>query len=250
MDFQACGRAFNNEPQRADVYQRYMHLARFEGAYDAMERHSRAVLEQEPARNDALFYLAYAMRKQQRYDDAIKAYRAYQARFPSPDTDYGIALCYEGLGDASAAVKAYRRYIRREARPERRAWRQRAKARVAHLDAQARRQRPAPVAVPRPPSPRGATGNCDKQRQIISRNPFDTVAYEDFARCAKRIDAHLDIVRHMRMALRDNPEFARGWLHLGLAQIALGRKAYGEASLKRACQAGVSQACAMTPKPR
>jgi cytochrome c-type biogenesis protein CcmH/NrfG len=47
----------------------------------------------------------------------------------------------------------------------------------------------------------------------------------------------------MRIALRDNPEWARGWLHLGRAQQALGQTAQARVSLAKACAAGVSEAC-------
>jgi len=102
-------------------------------------------------------------------------------------------------------------------------------------------RRPPVAPAPRVAQPRAR--DCNGLQRAIAADPFATESYERFARCAREGGKHHEIVRHMRIALRDNPDWARGWLHLGRAQQALGQTAQASASLAKACAAGVSEAC-------
>jgi|GEM_PF-3725077 tetratricopeptide (TPR) repeat protein len=112
-----------------------------------------------------------------------------------------------------------------------------------------------PVAAPTPspktttttvavskPAPTKSTG-CDKEQAAIAANPFDTDAYQRFAVCAAGLSMHQEIISKMRVALRDNPKWARGWLYLGRAQNAIGDVTASRASFAKACAASVVEAC-------
>ncbi|MCA9672240.1 MAG: hypothetical protein KC503_41890, partial [Myxococcales bacterium] len=99
----------------------------------------------------------------------------------------------------------------------------------------ARAARPAPAAA--------APVNCDAQMAKFKSDPFATKSYDAWAACASRAGRHADVVRYMRIAIRDNPDFKRGWLHLGNAQKALGQTAQAKASWAKACAGSVAEAC-------
>jgi len=54
---------------------------------------------------------------------------------------------------------------------------------------------------------------------------------------------HRTILKRMRTALRDNPDYARGWLHLGRAYHALGQNVASANALAKACAKGIEEAC-------
>jgi tetratricopeptide (TPR) repeat protein len=256
-----CEKALRADLDRQDLLDRYVALLRLRGEHERIERIARAVLKHDTARTDARYFLAYALRQQGRAEEALAAYQAYaKVNERDPDPHYGMALCHEARGDVSAAISAYGAYLAREKRAAREDWRARARDRVAALRGAGvpRRRASAPDkparraagaggagAVPRkapaakPPRP----ADCRAAEREISRDPFATQAYERFARCALALGRNADVVRRMRIALRDNPDFARGWLHLGRAQQALGDTAGARASLAKACAGGVTEAC-------
>jgi len=47
----------------------------------------------------------------------------------------------------------------------------------------------------------------------------------------------------MRVATRDNPDFARGFYHLGRAYKAKGDQASARTYLGKACSSGIAEAC-------
>lgn len=97
------------------------------------------------------------------------------------------------------------------------------------------------VAVAKAPAENGR--GCDKELAQIAANPFDTDAYQRFAVCAAGLSMHQEIIAKMRVALRDNPKWARGWLYLGRAQNAVGDVTASRASFAKACAASVVEAC-------
>jgi cytochrome c-type biogenesis protein CcmH/NrfG len=77
----------------------------------------------------------------------------------------------------------------------------------------------------------------------VKADPFATAAYQKLAECEHQAGRHQEVVARMRMAIRDNPEWTRGWYYLGRAQKALGQAARAKPALAKACAAGVSEAC-------
>jgi cytochrome c-type biogenesis protein CcmH/NrfG len=85
--------------------------------------------------------------------------------------------------------------------------------------------------------------DCSSHERAFGADPFATAAYDQWAECASKAGRHADVSKRMRVALRDNPDWSRGWLHLGRACRALGDATQAKAALTKACAAGVTEAC-------
>ena len=253
-----CGEAVRADLDRQDLLDRYVALLRLRGDHKKIESVARQVLARDPMRTDARYFLAFALRKQRRTKDALAAYRAYvDSRKTDPDPHYGIALCHEASGDVVAAIASYEKYLELEKRSAREDWRARARARIAALrgggPVPRKPRSSAGAPAPKPPGPKAAPQrrraapprrtDCRAEEQKIAQDPFSHDAYEGFAVCAAALGKHAEVQRRMRIALRDNPDFARGWLHLGRAQRALGDAGAAKAAFAKDCAAGVSEAC-------
>ena len=81
-------------------------------------------------------------------------------------------------------------------------------------------------------------------QKAFTANPFDTGAYDKWAVCSLKQGKHADVIKRIRMAVRDNPDYTKGWLRLGQAYKAAGKAAQAAASFKKGCAAGVKEACA------
>lgn len=102
---------------------------------------------------------------------------------------------------------------------------------------------PAPAPAPRPaPAP---SADCSVHEKAFRADPFATSAYDQYADCALKAGRAADVVKHIRMALRDNPDWSRGWLHLGRAFKAQGDAVQAKAAFAKACAASVAEACGL-----
>ena len=106
---------------------------------------------------------------------------------------------------------------------------------------------PAPPAPPvtKPPAPAPPSTDCSAHEKAISADPFATAAYDKFVECAMNARRYNDVIQRMRTAIRDNPDYARGYFHLGRAYKAIGDQVQAKTALAKACAAGVSEACGM-----
>ena len=117
---------------------------------------------------------------------------------------------------------------------------------------------PPPIAVPpaalpptAAPAPAAAaptvpkTIDCAAASRAVAADPFATSAYEQLAECSARAGRHSEVIARMRTALRDNPDWARGYLHLGRAFRATGDEPQAKSALAKACSAGVAEACGL-----
>jgi tetratricopeptide (TPR) repeat protein len=93
------------------------------------------------------------------------------------------------------------------------------------------------------PAASAAPADCSAHKAAFKSNPFDTEAYSKFAECALAAGKQDEVIKHMRIATRDNPDYARGWLYLGRAYTAAGRSEDAKHALERACEAGIQEAC-------
>lgn len=285
---ETCRSEAEDSLDRRDIFDRYVRILWARGEYAKVVALCRKVLGQHEDRTDARFYLAVGLRKLDRCAEALPHYRRYaKRRRTDADPYFGIGLCQEKLGDRAAALTAYRRYLAREKRPDRQAWRRRARERIAALGgggalaiAGYRRprtvdtlrhtraaRRPAPLArrtaVARPapvvakpvarPAPVVAKpvarpvvpASCASHEAAIKKNPFDTAAYQRFAICSRKRGEHAAAVKRLRVGVRDNPEWAEGWLHLGLSYKALGQSARAKRAFARACKGKATAACGL-----
>ncbi|MCA9670207.1 MAG: CDC27 family protein, partial [Myxococcales bacterium] len=129
-----CEKALGLDLARRDVFHRTVQVLRVRGRYEDIENWARKVLAEHPRRTDAIYALAYALRHQGQYQEALVKYKAYaKANKEDAGAYFGIALCHEALGDRSGAIGAYRKYVARERRDSQRAWRQRAEQRIGAL---------------------------------------------------------------------------------------------------------------------
>lgn len=274
-----CQDALESNLERRDLFQRYVELQRVRGQFSAIEAASRKVLEEDDSRADARYYLAFGLRKQGKYKLAIAEYQRYQTQNPEdPDVLYGMALCREARGEVQTAIGLYQQYVNRERRAEQKQWVDKAAEKVLRLAERrtppvarpiARTPTPARprlvpatsrpvsptktvVAAPTPSqttsqttgtAPATSASDCSVHEAAIKSNPFAISAYEAFVRCAQSKGLHAEIITKMRIAVRDNPEYARGFLHLGLAHRALGQSEPAAAALGEACKGGVAEAC-------
>mgnify|MGYP001544554668 CR=1 FL=1 len=263
-----CAEEAKTSLARRDIFDRYVRLRWVRGEYEEIVKLAREVLERDGDRTDARFYLAVGLRKLGRCDEALTHYRRYADRRPSDaDPHFGMALCYEGQNRRNDAVAAYQAYLKKEKRPDKVAWRNKASARLAALGSGAalaiaprRPTAKAPVAAkapvvakPRPKAPvakpavavakPAPKADCSAHDAAIKKDPFDTKAYDAFARCSLARKDHAAVLRRMRIAIRDNPEWAKGWLHLGTAYQAAGKSAQAKSAFAKACSAGVPGSC-------
>jgi cytochrome c-type biogenesis protein CcmH/NrfG len=89
------------------------------------------------------------------------------------------------------------------------------------------------------------SADCSTHEKAIQADPFAVAAYDRFAECELKAGRSGEVVKRMRTALRDNPDWARGWLHLGRAYKALGDAVQAKAALAKACAASVAEACGL-----
>jgi tetratricopeptide (TPR) repeat protein len=272
---ESCAMEADTNLDRRDIFDRYVRLRWARGEYQQIVILCRRILAQDKDRTDAMFYLAVGLRKLGKCRQALTHYRSYADRRPSDgDPHFGMALCYERLGRRGDALAAYKTYIKQEKRPDKRSWRQKARARVAALSdgAALARTTPArvapPAATPRPtPTPKPVAvrpvvkptptktpkpaavapapvaASCATHEAAIKKDPFDTKAYDGYASCALARKDYAAVMRRMRVAIRDNPEWAKGWLHLGIAYKALGQAGRAKSAFAKACSAGVPGSC-------
>ena len=263
-----CEDALTADLGRQDVFQRYMDILRVRGRHKEVIRWSMRVWRKDKGRTDALYNLAVGLRKVGRCKKAVKAYRLYAKKNKAdPDPYYGMGLCQEDLGDRSAAVEAYQEYMELEKRKSQQEWVNKARQRiialrggaVAPTPAPAPPPPPAPPPAPAPPTPPPAPApapapapkpapvvqvDCTVFQKAFTANPFDTGAYDKWAVCTLKQGKHNDVIKRIRIAVRDNPDYTKGWLRLGEAYKAAGNTAMAASSFKKACSAGVKEACA------
>ena len=270
-----CKAALETDHARQDVFQRYMDILRVRGEHTDVVKWSLKIWKMDKGRTDALYNLAVGLRKVGRCKKAVKAYKLYAKKNASdPDPYFGMALCHEDLGDRAAAVEAYGQYIELEKRKSQQEWVGKARTRiialrggaVAPAPAPAPRTTPAPAPAPKPapapapapapkpkvapapapkvaPAPAPVPRDCSVHVKAFTANPFDTGAYDKYAVCSLAQGKHAEVIKRIRIALRDNPDYTKGWYRLGLAYKAAGNTTRAAASFKKACAAGVKEAC-------
>jgi len=291
---ETCEAALQEDLDRQDVFQQTVGLLRERARFAEIVSWSKRVLTRSPKRPDALYQLAYGLRKTGDCAQALKQYLAYaELNADDPDPFFGMGLCYLDLGDREGATRSFSAYLNKERRASQREWVERARQHlrvssgggplaaapvaapavataappVAPMSATPppSQASPAPavtgspVMVPAPAAPAAATAalpaaapapraappssDCSAHERAIAADPFATAAYDQWAECAAKAGRHADIVRRMRTALRDNPEWSRGLWHLGRAFKAQGDVAQAKAAFAKACTAGVSEGC-------
>jgi tetratricopeptide (TPR) repeat protein len=259
-----CQLAFTHHRSRRDLFDRFIRLLLARQRYAEVVHWSHEVLAEDESRTDAAYFLAVGLRKLGRCSDALPFYRLYARQHPrDPDPHFGIGICLESSGKSVEAREAYAAYLKLDQRPAYADWRSKATARLRALGGadqptqQASPSGPAKSAAAPPtaatdasaaPSLGGTTtvssaADCKALETLVEGDPFDTKAYEKLALCLASKQRHQEVASQMRTALRDNPDWPRGWLHLGRAQRAMGQKQPATSSLKKACKAGVAEAC-------
>jgi tetratricopeptide (TPR) repeat protein len=282
---ETCEEAVRANIGRMDVFDRYVGLLRVRNRYSDVVKWSKKILKRDEDRTDALYNLAYGLRKTGRCELALERYKEYaEKNKEDPDPYYGMGLCHEDLGNRQDAIAAYRTYIEKEKRKSQKVWVERAKLRMNALGSGApiaaaptpaptaptptpkiARPSPAPGLVPPAPvakpmptptpspapsptptaAPAAAPADCSAHQRAFKANPFNTGAYDKWAECTLKSGRHDEVIRIMRIAIRDNPEFGRGWLHLGSAYRAKGNQPQAKSAFAKACSAGVAAACGM-----
>ncbi|MCA9672792.1 MAG: tetratricopeptide repeat protein, partial [Myxococcales bacterium] len=118
------------------------HYLRWRQYRDAAALLARAV-RKAPRYANGWYNLAYALRKLNKLNKAVLAYRRYAALRPaSADPYYGIGLALKELGDHAGAAESFERYVQLEKRGERQAW-----VRKARVLAKSERARVKPSAA-------------------------------------------------------------------------------------------------------
>ena len=102
--------------------------------------------------------------------------------------------------------------------------------------------KPEPKPVPEPDS-KPVPADCKDSLADIKKNPFDTGAYEAYAKCALARKEFKPLIIKLKMGLRDNPGFDRGWYYQGEAYSGLGDKKQASFAYSKACKKGVNEAC-------
>ena len=101
-----------------------------------------------------------------------------------------------------------------------------------------------PEAEPEPePDSKPAPPNCNDSLAEIKKGPFDTGAYEAYAKCALARKEFKAMIPKLKIGLRDNPGFDRGWYYQGEAYSGLGDKKQASFAYSKACKKGVNEAC-------
>jgi tetratricopeptide (TPR) repeat protein len=292
---QACETALKTNLDRMDLFDRTVGLLRARGRYDEVVAYSKLILKHDKTRTDALYNLAYGLRKTKLCDEALVKYKEYaEKNKDDPDPHYGVALSYECLGNRQEAIAAYTTYVEQEKRKSHQAWKEEANKRMMALRGGAQlgaapvasltppaaatatakplaapAATPAPTtpapaapgalapaapapaapvpaapaaAVPAPAAPAGA-GNCGAFEAKFKQNPFDTASYDQWGECSLKVGRNDDVIKRMRIAIRDNPDFTKGWYHLGRALKAKGQAPSAKSAFAKACAAGVAEAC-------
>lgn len=282
---ETCEDAVRANMGRMDVFDRYVGLLRVRNRYSDVVKWSKKILKRDEDRTDALYNLAYGLRKTGHCELALERYKEYSDKNKEdPDPYYGMGLCHEDLGNRQDAIAAYNSYIEKETRKSQKVWVERAKLRMSALGSGAPLAAaptptpklaqppprpgpiapapkpagvptpvPSPVATPSPAAPTPAPSapvaalptDCSAHQRAFKANPFNTGAYDKWAGCSLKSGKHDEVIRIMRIAIRDNPEFGRGWLHLGSAYKAKGNQPQAKSAFAKACSAGVAAACGM-----
>ncbi len=312
-----CSRAMASAPENKALFEHYMALLRVQGRYVDIVAWSQRVLEQDPGRTDALYHLAVGLRKDGQCEAAIARYRQYALKSSDEaDPYFGMALCFEEIGDRLAAIQAYSTYSKMENRPGQEEWIAQAKARVAELEAgggtkpksppaapaspepepgsepdepprdepppatpepapeptepepepaapapepepaapapepepaptpePAPEPEPEPEPAPEPAPPAEEPKDCTEFDKAIKKDPFDTSAYESYARCYLAKKQFKQVIKKLKTGVRDNPGFHRGWFYLGEGYSGAGDDDQAKFAYSRACKKGVTEAC-------
>lgn len=263
----SCEKEVKAAPDRRDFYQRYMHILLARGEYSKVVSLSRDIVVEDPSRTDALFYRAVGLRKLGHHQAALRDYQAYaKKRKNDPDPYYGMALCYEKLGEPKNAARAFQRYLKNERRSNHRKWKEKAKEKIALLLGRKRiakrtkrkriapppantvvlpKKTPKPIAtVSKPkPAPIKRVEDCNRFNTQIKKDPFNTKSYENFATCSLAKKDYQTTIKKIRIALRDNPDWHMGWLYLSRAYQGAGQSQQAKVAKEKACSGGISAAC-------
>ena len=276
-----CAAAHRATPGNRRIFEHYARMLWARRAPRQLARACVQALRRDPRQAEAHYYLAVALRQLGRCDKALPHYRRYAEQRPEDsNVHFGIALCQEQLGQTQAATAAFEHFLRGASQADPSSWRPRARRHLTRLRGQAvdvrpgtsqQRQRDAQAAskdlrpTPRrgpgadtPPNdgqiararpsarirPRAASGSgCRAERAAVKAAPLETASYDQLARCALAERDFAQLIRSLRTALRDNPAYARGWLHLAQAYEGLGQIAAAKRAYRRACGGGVNSAC-------
>jgi tetratricopeptide (TPR) repeat protein len=143
--------------EAADAYQRASDADRgnvdllneLGNTYFALKRYADAarVFEQTTARDPSYalgwYNQAHALRKADKKDDAVKAYRQYiRLRPEDPDPYYGLGQTLKAIGDVHGAAAAFRQYIGMEKRPDEQKWVDKARTELESLETMEKRATP------------------------------------------------------------------------------------------------------------
>ena len=114
-----------------------------------------------------------------------------------------------------------------------------------------------PVAIPVPPRPLGVgaglverlrvqgdslarIGKCGEAMMLYRRaraaDPFHLATYDGLAHCLQRLKGYVEGIRLVSAALRDNPRYYRGWLHLARLRDTSGDTAGAVGNYRRYVQ--------------
>ena len=286
---ETCEQALRADLNRRDVFHRLVNLLRVRGRHDVIVQWSGRVLAHDDGRTDALYHLAYGLRKIGDVESALRKYKEYANKNrDDPDPYFGMALCHQALGNAENAIDAFQLYLEKERRRTQRPWVDLARARIAALKGEPAGAHPAvpgvlqdvsgelkppasaapstaalaptvgvhpgpasaappipsaPPVAAAAPVPSAGSSDCAVHERAFKADPFNTDAYDRFGDCALAAGRHDDVLRAMRIATRDNPEFVRGLLHMGRALKAKGMPDRARGYLSKACNSGVPAAC-------
>lgn len=152
--------AIRSEPGEAEHYEALGRAQLKRRDFDGAIATYRALVERVPAYARGRYRLAFALRKAGRFDEAAAAYRAYVTAAPDdPDGYFGLARTLEKLARPAEARDAYARYVDIETRPSEAKWVERARRRIAEIDAAQAAPEPEttaaapPARAPTPTSP-------------------------------------------------------------------------------------------------
>ena len=92
-----CRQALKSNMDRRDLFHRYVALLRVRGRHDDVVRWSNRVLKHDSDRTDALYNLAYGLRKIGNCEQALKKYRSYAERNKDdPDPHWLEVILFHG----------------------------------------------------------------------------------------------------------------------------------------------------------
>lgn len=236
------------------------------GDCDGALKDYQAYAKANPADADPYFGMALCYEQQKRATDAIEAYRTYlkkekrkaqqawrqraNQRIAALQGSPAPASTAGGAGGAKASTDAGRTAA---ADGSTTGSAQASAGSAAAAPATPAATKTAATSPPAKAQPKGAaakataaapaSADCNAHLKAIKADPFATDAYDRYAACAKAQGKYADIVRRMRIAVRDNPDFARGWLHMAEAHDKLGEKGRAKSAYAKACEGGIAAAC-------